>query len=147
MFNATQNFVAISLRILHISDSWSSISFLHITVQNVGGRGYLTDSAQFTANVTILSSDTRHRDLETQGDGTAAQPLAPLRTNSQMRYFRVLSRNLVVTQWRRYLAPLPVISLEVGVNVNNCNKLHSVHADAACEMNINKNVNCCCLLL
>ena len=80
------------------------------------------------------------------GDGTAAQPLAPLRTNSQMRYFRVLSRNLVVTQWRRYLAPLPVISLEVGVNVNNCNKLHSVHADAACKMNINKNVNCCLLL-
>ena len=29
----------------------------------------MTDSAQFTANVTILSSDTRHRDLETRGMG------------------------------------------------------------------------------
>ena len=145
MFNATQNFVAISLRILHISDSWS-ISFLHITVQNIGGRGHLTDSAQFTANVTILSSDTRSGDTVEGWDSSSATGSSPHQISDALLQSSQSQLGCHAVKTLPSSTP-PVISLKVGVNVNNCNKLHWVHASAACEMNINKNVNCCLLLL
>ena len=77
---------------------------------------------------------TRDCDLETGwvGDGTAAaasgSSLHQMRcgATSEFSVATWLSSSEDVTQPRS-----PVISSEVGVNVNNCNKLHKVHADAA----------------
>ena len=124
MFNATQNFVAISLRILHVFLILDLDQYpFYITVQNIGGRGHLTDSAQFTANVTILSSDTRSGDTVEGWDSSSATGSSPHQISDALLQSSQSQLGCHAVKTLPSSTP-PVISLKVGVNVNNCNKLH-----------------------